>query len=106
MHCCSFMLISAPCGAAANCRPRALLEANLFLYGRAGPALAASPGTERVTMAHHYVLEEVDADELYWLLINITGKARQWREDYFLDQATNPLQLHAPSASAAMTLAR
>ena len=84
----------------------ALLEANLFLYGRAGPAFAVSPGTERVTMAHHCVLEEVDADELHGLLINIAGKARQWREDYFLDPATNPFQLHAPGANAAMTLVR
>lgn len=82
----------------------ALLEANLFLYGGAGPAFAVSPGTERVTMAHHCVLAETDAGELHGLLVNIAGKARQWREDHFLDPATNPFQLQGQHA--AMTLAR
>lgn len=77
----------------------ALLEANLFLYGGAAPTFAVSPGTERVTMAHHCVLAETDADELHGLLVNIAGKARQWREDHFLDPATNPFQLQGPDAA-------
>lgn len=82
----------------------ALLEANLFLYGGAGPTFAVSPGTERVTMAHRCALAQIDAGELHGLLVNIAGKARQWREDYFLDPATNPFQLQGPDA--AMTLGR
>lgn len=72
----------------------ALLEANLFLYSGAAPAFAITPGTERVTMAHHCALTQIDAPDLHALLIDMAAKARQWRSDHFLDPATNPFQLH------------
>ncbi|HEY4316544.1 MAG TPA: CesT family type III secretion system chaperone [Herbaspirillum sp.] len=80
----------------------ALLEANLFLHGGAAPVFAVSAGSERVTMAHHCALAGLDARDLHTLLVGMAAKARQWRNDYFLDPATYPFQLHGPAGSTAV----
>jgi hypothetical protein len=70
----------------------ALLEANLFLYGGAAPVFALSAQTERVVMADHRRLDQLDAQGLQLVLVNLAAKAAQWRADYFLDAASRPFR--------------
>jgi len=62
----------------------ALLEANMAIYGSNSPAFMLSPD-KRVTLAYHYRLGQVSAEQLTMLLGTLAEQAKEWRKHYFLE---------------------
>ena len=62
---------------------RALLEANMTIYGSNSPAFMLSP-TGNVALAYHYHLEQVAPEQLLGLFTTLTEQAKEWNKHYFL----------------------
>lgn len=63
----------------------ALLEANMAIYGSNSPAFMLSPG-KSVTLAYHYRLGHVSAEQLAKLLATLAEQAKEWRKNFFLEE--------------------
>lgn len=62
---------------------RALLEANMVIYGSNSPAFMLSP-TGNVALAYHYHLEQVAPEQLLGLFTTLAAQAKEWNMHYFL----------------------
>lgn len=86
---------------------RRLLESNLFLFGADLPRFTCNPETGHVLLAGRVLLSQVTGDIVIQLLDQMSGYARQWGENHFLEDAERAAygeSARLPASTAARSL--
>lgn len=62
---------------------RALLEANMVIYGSHSPAFMLTPNGN-VALAYHYRFDQIVPEQLLGLFVSLAEQAKEWNKHYFL----------------------